>query len=118
MFLVFFLGSGIHRDLHLPTHSFPTRRSSDLHDEVEQAKIEIGVPPAVIFDQCGAHIGNDRATDRAASERDTQSEAAPVFKCTSDQADRDQLASEYHRNREYEKKYQIDRKSTRLNSSH
>src|SRR3546814_7977663 len=64
----------------------------------------MGVPPAVIFDQCGAHIGNDRATDRAASERDTQSEAAPVFKCTSDQADRDQLASEYHRNREYEKK--------------
>src|SRR3546814_4810802 len=75
----------------------------------EQAKIEIGVPPAMIFDQCGEHIGNDRATDRAARERDTQSETASVFKCTSDQADRDQLASEYHRNREYEKKYQIDR---------
>src|SRR3546814_10205312 len=73
----------------------------------------MGVPPAVIFDQCGEHIGNDRATDRAASERDTQSEAAPVFKCTSDQADRDQLASEYHRNRDYEKKYQLDAPSRR-----
>src|SRR3546814_3068182 len=29
-FLLFFEGYGDHRDLHLRTHSFPTRRSSDL----------------------------------------------------------------------------------------
>src|SRR3546814_6189858 len=101
-----FLGSSGSHFYHDGLHDDQHQRQQ--HEEGEQSKIEIGVPPAVIFDQCGAHIGNDRATDRAASERDTQSEAAPVFKCTSDQADRDQLASEYHRNREYEKKYQID----------
>src|SRR3546814_18123404 len=30
--IFFFSGHGYHRDLHVLTHSFPTRRSSDLHD--------------------------------------------------------------------------------------
>src|SRR3546814_20558093 len=43
MFIVFiFVGYGDHRDLHVRTHSFPTRRSSDLnnyHPFVEEQSI-------------------------------------------------------------------------------
>src|SRR3546814_14438341 len=34
LFIFFFEGYGDHRDLHALTHSFPTRRSSDLQDSV------------------------------------------------------------------------------------
>src|SRR3546814_7999746 len=35
---LFFYGSGDHRDLHVLTHSFPTRRSSDLADSAAAAR--------------------------------------------------------------------------------
>src|SRR3546814_11413455 len=41
----FFSGYGDHRDLHVLTHSFPTRRSSDL--DAHAARIEGGVGAAV-----------------------------------------------------------------------
>src|SRR3546814_14385276 len=34
LFMFFFYVSGDHRDLHVLTHSFPTRRSSDLSDAI------------------------------------------------------------------------------------
>src|SRR3546814_15985200 len=35
--LLLFKGYGYHRDLHVLTHSFPTRRSSDLLAQIERA---------------------------------------------------------------------------------
>src|SRR3546814_10645316 len=37
-----FEGSGAHRDLHVLTHSFPTRRSSDLHDRGRRSRARRG----------------------------------------------------------------------------
>src|SRR3546814_6373979 len=51
-----FLGSSGSHFSHDGLHDDQHQRQQ--HDEGEQAKIEIGVPPAAIFDQCGAHIGH------------------------------------------------------------
>src|SRR3546814_20474206 len=42
MLLCFFKGYGDHRDLHVLTHSFPTRRSSDLSDQVYEEGLRHG----------------------------------------------------------------------------
>src|SRR3546814_4372862 len=41
--LVLYLCSGDHRDLHVLTHSFPTRRSSDLRAELRRRDVDRGV---------------------------------------------------------------------------
>src|SRR3546814_10545167 len=39
LFIFFFYGYGDHRDLHVLTHSFPTRRSSDLGDRMAMLQL-------------------------------------------------------------------------------
>src|SRR5438034_5640109 len=46
-----FTESGHHRDL----HSFPTRRSSDLHPDVQEAAV-VGVPHVVLGEDVGAFV--------------------------------------------------------------
>src|SRR3546814_11799299 len=62
----FFYGSGDHLDLHVLTHAFPTRRSSDLaQSNVVEAK---AAPPKGGFDFRGATWpGTSKSADKAAS---------------------------------------------------
>src|SRR3546814_20379266 len=57
MFMLFFEVHGDHPDLHVPTHSFPTRRSSDLFERMLRYD---GVRIAKIF----LHITADEQLDR------------------------------------------------------
>src|SRR5213075_3538835 len=41
----FFKGHGDHRDLHNKAHSFPTRRSSDLHRRRQRGQARLGILP-------------------------------------------------------------------------
>src|SRR3546814_15939866 len=83
--LLFFECYGDHRDLHVLTHSFPTRRSSDLSPH---RNAPTAMPP-VSADEC-------RAIARPATQRGADNCTATENSDTSS----------------------IDRKSTRLNSSH
>src|SRR3546814_18130324 len=82
--LFFFYGYGDHRDLHVLTHSFPTRRSSDLPGRTVQI---------LIIRQRGHRVGrgNDGRTGGTARKAADLQKILPRA---------------------------IDRKSTRLNSSH
>src|SRR3546814_7339977 len=99
-FFFFFFVSGDHRDLPLMTHSFPTRRSSDLLDAVNLLVVERrGEIDPVVGDDARVHRphtgedggmtdagdgrgmaliarGKDRAVEQA---RETAGEAVPIF---------------------------------------
>src|SRR3546814_8080224 len=56
LLIFFFSLYGDHRDLHVLTHSFPTRRSSDLH---HRRADEIGIGGGQHAGQAADHAGDD-----------------------------------------------------------
>src|SRR3546814_12461073 len=94
--LFFFRGYGDHRDLHVLTHSFPTRRSADLY----------GGPAADVDDQPVVGRGRQRMRDP----RENQ----PGFFAARDDFDRETQGGFGPG----EQVFDVDRKSTRLKSSH
>src|SRR3546814_17024488 len=92
----FFEWYGDHRNLHVLTHSFPTRRSSDLARRVDED------------DDQGTVVGQ-RGDQRAVIDG---GEAAVTARRQGDAADRQALMQPL------EAPQAADRKSTRLNSSH
>src|SRR3546814_19220184 len=105
---VFFSGYGDHRDLHVLTHSFPTRRSSDLYpaEDLVMYLVRQAAPrlrqPAMIRDRVAARQSQElpqRQRIRTAPDN-------PAFA-----VDALEIADQQHAEI-------ADRKSTRLNSSH
>src|SRR3546814_11546095 len=104
---------GDHRDLHVRTHSFPTRRSSDLafavgaydtHSVASRPGSRTPLPPFLRVDPDLCHGRQGRARqDAAATFVNYGSGYYPSYRAALDRA---------------EIKGPEDRKSTRLNSSH
>src|SRR3546814_11438107 len=100
-FFFFFYGYGYHRDLHVLTHSFPTRRSSDLQLDLRFDKRAKRSRREIVDAEgdrrrvrgAGLAAGPDRDDHRVREGRERPAMAG---------VDR----------------VEIDRKSTRLNSSH
>src|SRR3546814_14895736 len=80
--LFFFSLSGDHRDRHVLTHSFPTRRSSDLECSRGHARQRDVGEQRLARDIGGRHHGFDNALDRAFSrqtfENDRLADAKPL----------------------------------------
>src|SRR3546814_17120929 len=106
--MFFFVSNGDHRELHVLTHSFPTRRSSDL---------SFGYLPA---DGNAAEGGGCvyRATDARARLQDADRDAARTRRLLPRRGLSSGFLSPESDPSVHRALGQADRKSTRLNSSH
>src|SRR3546814_20880037 len=101
MLFVFCDGFGDPRDLHVLTHSFPTRRSSDL-------TLQIGRPLAILV-AAGYGLTHREGPANAAPPMPVVTVAAPLVR---EITEWDDYVGRFEASRS------VDRKSTRLNSSH
>src|SRR3546814_11381106 len=105
-FFFFFLWYGAPRDLHVRTHSFPSRRSSDLPSTSGDLGLDL-LGLRLNGAQLGAMLDVSRQAVSAAVKRGTISPPGP-----------DGLFDAKRAVREWMTNSNPDRKSTRLNSSH
>src|SRR3546814_14912134 len=110
--ICFFNGYGDHRDLHVLTHSFPTRRSSDLLAIRSATKVTADVLAAAtnlkVVGRAG--IGVDNVDIPEASKKGVVVMNTPFGNSIT--------TAEHAIAMMFALARQIDRKSTRLNSSH
>src|SRR3546814_15290238 len=139
MLIFFFEWIGDHRELHRLTHSFPTRRSSDLSLQLQTGWLdEIGAVPDIAPDEASLAVNPKYALITVAIERARAGIAVATAAAVPDPTlragfrrynDDDSSAivvgvsvpiPVFDRNRGaiLEARQSLDRKSTRLNSSH